>query len=361
MCLEDTLALCHFRHSQMLRNRYVRDLTDVLLRSRQAHVDEQGPDWQFAPVYYRLHKGWASAKEEIPDASEADQTLDTMLTSAILRIWGLTKAVYHFHPAIVQMLLSTPQQGNIPHEALCNLPQWCVYVHIPPGMFTYRPALGFSEVEVGGFYAMLDAQPQGLEFRGELGPDGKLRKVRHLLHMIIDRKKTAPYDVAGELTRMSIPLAGTIQESVEMMAHGQSEVSEDEKRGMQDLLSRLVNPLLYLAARNRDIRGEPRNPDRVRFEPPLKEGRRRSLARRPPVQVWQVAWRAGAALEASERSESGSNPTGATVKPHVRRAHFHHYWCGPGKSRCEVRWVGPVFVNSSVAEDERRTVTSHQA
>jgi len=59
------------------------------------------------------------------------------------------------------------------------------------------------------------------------------------------------------------------------------------------------------------------------------------------------------------RREQGeeSQPTGATVRPHVRRAHFHHYWCGPNKERCEVRWVGPVFVNSKL--EEKRPVTSH--
>jgi len=362
MSLEDTLALCYFRHSQMLRDRYVQQLTEVLLRSRQEHTRSKGPAWQFAPVYHRLHLAWSQAKAEVEKEGLDSQAemLDMMLTSSVLRIWGLTKSVYHFHPSVVQMLLSTPH-GDIPHEALYNLPQWCVYVHIPPGMFTYTPIRGGDEVEVSGFYAMLDAQPKGAEFRKDIGPDGRLEKIGHLLHLVIDRKKAAPYDVAGELVRMSIPLAGTIRESVEMMAYGQDAVTADEREGMIDLLSRLVGPVLYLSARNREISGEPCNPDRVRFEPPQKKGRRRSLARRPPVQVWQVAWRAGAALEPSTRSEAGEAPTGVTVKPHVRRAHFHSYWCGPGRERCEVRWLGPVFVNSSMAEDEHRTVTSHQS
>jgi hypothetical protein len=143
-----------------------------------------------------------------------------------------------------------------------------------------------------------------------------------------------------------------------MMASGQSEISEGEKRGMIDLLSRIVNPLLYLAARNREIKGNPSNPEQVRFDPP--KAKRRSLARKKPVQVWEVAWRVGAALESSEQRAQESQPTGTTVRPHVRRAHFHHYWCGPNKERCEVRWVGPIFVKSRI-EDRGRPVTSHSA
>jgi hypothetical protein len=363
MSLEDTLALCHFRHSQMLRDKYVQQLTELLLLSRERHVHTGGPAWQFAPLYHRLHSAWSGAKKDLAGESPESQgeMLDTMLTSSVLRIWGLTKSVYHFHPSVARMLLSA-SHGDIPHEALYNLPQWCVYVHIPEGMLSYTPARGGAEVDVCGFYAMLDAQPPGAEFRkGTLDAAGKIERVGHLLHLVVDRKRKAPYDVAGELTRMSIPLAGTIRESVEMMAHGQDTVTEDEREGMIDLISRLVGPVLYLSARNREIVGEPRNPDRVRFEPPQKRGRRRSLARRPPVQVWQVAWRTGAALEANEQQAVENVPTGATVKPHVRRAHFHSYWCGPGRERCEVRWLGPVFVNSSLAEDERRTVTSHES
>ena len=35
---------------------------------------------------------------------------------------------------------------------------------------------------------------------------------------------------------------------------------------------------------------------------------------------------------------------GRTVRPHVRRAHWHHYWVGEGRTRLEVRWIEPTFV-----------------
>lgn len=33
-----------------------------------------------------------------------------------------------------------------------------------------------------------------------------------------------------------------------------------------------------------------------------------------------------------------------SVRPHVRRAHWHHYWVGEGHTRLEVRWIEPTLV-----------------
>lgn len=33
-----------------------------------------------------------------------------------------------------------------------------------------------------------------------------------------------------------------------------------------------------------------------------------------------------------------------SVRPHVRRAHWHHYWVGEGRNRLEVRWIEPTLV-----------------
>ena len=32
------------------------------------------------------------------------------------------------------------------------------------------------------------------------------------------------------------------------------------------------------------------------------------------------------------------------VRPHVRRAHWHHYWTGTGRTTLEVRWIEPTLV-----------------
>lgn len=44
---------------------------------------------------------------------------------------------------------------------------------------------------------------------------------------------------------------------------------------------------------------------------------------------------------AESPSHGGSSHS---VRPHVRRAHWHHYWVGEGRTRLEVRWIEPTLV-----------------
>lgn len=38
-----------------------------------------------------------------------------------------------------------------------------------------------------------------------------------------------------------------------------------------------------------------------------------------------------------------------TVEPHIRAAHWHHYWVGEGRTELIVKWLPPTFVNSNGA------------
>ena len=49
--------------------------------------------------------------------------------------------------------------------------------------------------------------------------------------------------------------------------------------------------------------------------------------------------------------------TGRTVRPHLRRAHWHTYWTGArSEPSPEVRWIHPVTVHGDKASAERATV-----
>lgn len=48
---------------------------------------------------------------------------------------------------------------------------------------------------------------------------------------------------------------------------------------------------------------------------------------------------------------SGVHRRGYKMRPHVRRAHWHHYWTGKGRTDLEVRWVEPVFVMSDLGKE----------
>jgi len=45
-------------------------------------------------------------------------------------------------------------------------------------------------------------------------------------------------------------------------------------------------------------------------------------------------------------SGAGHADTGRTVSPHIRRAHWHTYWTGKGRTVPVLRWLHPILVGS---------------
>src|SRR5437588_915906 len=74
-----------------------------------------------------------------------------------------------------------------------------------------------------------------------------------------------------------------------------------------------------------------------------------------------VGYRVGAALRrrtapGSERSSTGS---GGSPAHHIRRAHYHLYWTGPGRQEPRIRWLHPILVGDPRATScRRRSVAS---
>ena len=96
------------------------------------------------------------------------------------------------------------------------------------------------------------------------------------------------------------------------------------------------NIVAYICCRNAEIET---------IYKPRSEGPTR---RRESSATWhEVGFRIGSELRAYERmkSERGPHKSG-TVRPHMRRAHWHHFWTGPrdGERKLVLKWVPPTMV-----------------
>lgn len=126
---------------------------------------------------------------------------------------------------------------------------------------------------------------------------------------------------------------------------------------MIDLLRGALPYVLYLCAEEPDIDGTPRGepePTKTRHGPRWF----------PPEDVaqWNVGVRLGAVLRKAreaEKDEGQAHPHGRP-RPHLRRAHFHHYWTGPRSKptqrRCVLRWVYEALVNARTPDNLVATV-----
>lgn len=105
----------------------------------------------------------------------------------------------------------------------------------------------------------------------------------------------------------------------------------------------VINALLYLCAVNNEIT---ENPDTAKTYRPSVNVRNKYSE----IRKWDVGVRYGNAVrqKKSKVSMKATNVsrTGYSLKPHMRRAHWHHYRVGKGRKDIILKWVEPIFVGS---------------
>lgn len=106
----------------------------------------------------------------------------------------------------------------------------------------------------------------------------------------------------------------------------------------------VANGVAYICSANADI---------VATYKPQKGLKRNNAKRRSQATWHEVGYRIGAELRAYERSMmERKEHQGGTKRPHMRRAHWHHYWTGPrdGERKLVLKWIAPTMVGTGKIE-----------
>ena len=260
----------------------------------------------------------------------------------ILAVWRTSKGIYRIHGGLCPELLKTRMSGAIPFDTLCCLPEWCVYVELPP-------AIPICVQSYTGFFAMLS-----LFNRYDHTPS---------LHVgwVKGRNSALVID--------ELPIIGSLQESVEHMAkvgtvldpdrdpHKFSPLSQQDQQDLENRFNVALQILLYLVATNADIRSS------VGIQTPSQRPMAINVGKAPtsPKQ-WDVGFRLGPALRnhlpVQGLATHGNPPCarqGFSMRPHVRRAHWHHFWTGSTRDQSrrelKLKWLHPILVNVEDPED----------
>lgn len=246
---------------------------------------------------------------------------------AMMAAWRVTQGIYRYDPVLYAALVDTPVTGQIPGDVLHYLPAWCVYIETPD---MTAPLVGGGSTPLHGAWAWLDR-------------DGE--------HDVL----TLGLDTEAHLAIGHVPLVGTLDEALtRVAADWQDSIASGAARGMvpdeyaaaaRSVFGPLLSLLLYLCAPDADYE-RPERPQPKR----TKAGWRLFPADRPTT--WEVGVRLGAALRRAYQAEQTGTATGRTVRPHVRRAHWHTFLAGPRDSARErrVKWLPPLAVNLDDAE-----------
>jgi len=284
------------------------------------------PEWCFLPMAawyaiasYRLQQ----QRLDINQAREVSRL-------AAIGSWRYTQGVYVIDPTLAAALLDTPITGNLPASVLYRLPEWCVYLPTPGRTWGDHPLYGFfahleQDTHTGRteLRIVLDSEPGLIGMPIHLG-DWSVRDA-------VDRAFTEATHQAAAVSVAFAPPATTIARIAEQMTP-------------------LISLLLYLCADQPEV--DPGRQPGISADRPSPTKTKQGWRWFPPVRA--RVWPIGAVIGQAVRDAQAAGGTGGTVRPHVRRAHWHGYWTGPrdGTRTFVYRWLPPMLVASVPMEDE---------
>lgn len=245
-----------------------------------------------------------------------------------LAAWRITQGVYRFDTDLFAALWDTPLEGKLPIDVLYKLPEWCVYIEVPPGQ---------AEPGLLGWYVHLehDAGTGRAELRLVLDTGTKL--VPGIIHLTQDTLDECVGAAIQEVRRNAEKMGLELPLPAELTSL------------LANHLAPMVSVTLYLcslAADISDLRGKRERPENPR---PKKTKKGLRIFPQPPT-TWLVGHRIGASLRLAEPREPGEpgGGTHASPRPHIRRAHWHAYWTGPraGQQKLILKWLPPVAVGA---------------
>lgn len=274
----------------------------------------------------------------------------------VLLTWLATQTVLYFDPDLVEAI-TQPDVAVLPPQALLQMPVWCPYITFPPAT---APDLG-GWAEMTGFFAQLDWDTHGDNepiIRVALPNMPDIVSYGRLLHeryVYLDRPTIRQGAVDATATSFA-GLPHTKAESLHLGPQGMDSpawkeiIGSNENSHRHETLMRArireaewaCALLLYACTTNADIADPHTGP-----VPPAQ------VRAKASPHLWDVGWRIGAQLRSprrhSGRSASASPSGRLATRPHVRRAHWHHYWTGPRTGSPEdrslvLKWLPPTLV-----------------
>ena len=267
-------------------------------------------------------------KHEITDISTLEALLrDVTIPHLTITEWAKCKQIYRFDSEMEHALMDT-EEVSISPTILRRLPYRCFYVEFPPdSIFS-----GSGNLEDNhGFFVKCGETASGdfeiifTRFRNDL---------KYFTGQLLLDHRAQP-DVPLEEKEFII--------NKELDCPAENIASADWKQFAMFSL----NAILYLCAMNNEIS---ECPETVKTYHPGATVKNKFSE----ICKWDVGVRFGAAVRRARvypRSDKSSEDLSckrkhASPRPYMRRAHWHHYRVGKGRTELILKWIEPVFVGS---------------
>jgi hypothetical protein len=306
-------------------------------------------------------------KNGMPLPLENAQNLrDMALIGAIqaVAIWRSAKEIYRFEPEMSRLLSETTldELTDVPSEILLRLPYPCVYIQVPD--------LTVHGTAYDGFFAHFD-----VDFQDFVGQTPRLCMILltkdlltgyapmfHLTSRTIADNIGKAEAYAHEIGARIKARDATEEALIKQLSNAVDKLkNESDYEADTQCLATLLPYVLYLCASNAEITPHPEQSTIMRLPRTVDDIRDKYRE----VRRWDVGVRIAGAVRASADSQPiavrGGGSSGTTKRPHMRRAHWHHYWRGPRDSEREsiLKWIAPTYINLPPLDDDELPAVVH--
>lgn len=324
---------------------------DFFHNLRNKKPDMVWPDWCWVPMAAAVTVVENGNGRSGRNINYQQETEDVQAVDA-LAPWRHSKQIYWIDPDLEKELTEDPSVSDtIPTEVLKRLPYHCVYIKT-------NAVMCYGE-RIDGFFAHLeyDVDTQDSELR--FLPVTKRAEVLQGVSLHIDRPTIRDAFVRfREVAAMRAKELSGIDIS--------SAVPEQSLQEFETICRRLLPLVVYLCADETDLLvAKPAENTEQKTEQKTDRPQTATTVRDryAEIQTWHVGYRIGPAIrkyyEKQEEAAAFGEHTGSHTpkRPHIRRAHWHHFWAGSEGSRhLIVKWVSPIFVNVGRETDLPATI-----
>lgn len=260
---------------------------------------------------------------------------DLMWTSR----WRRCRQVYRIDETVASELPATELDDEIPCEVFKRLPYPIIYVETR----FKTPLLTGETTEVAGFLAYT------VEWN-----DGSTRLAIVMIRPEGGRLYTSiPCDESTTVKSLVDSSAAAFDKNGNRVSQETlADTMKDGYAAAVETMTTIVSSLLYIISAEDD--------KEVIYAPP-KTAKGSKLGKKTnPETVCLLGARMGRAIgetrRYSDRGKASADSTGRTVTPHIRAAHWQHYWTGKRKERTDgrygdnlvIRWIPPINVNDEI-------------
>lgn len=288
------------------------------------HLPDIKPEDTFDALVGRLHSAIQSA---VLDTHRADE--ETTMYFCLGK-WRLFKTAYSIHPEFLAALMDS-EDTPLRAEIFRRLPCSSFYLEC-------------SKDPISGYVVATEAQENG----------DCLIAVTEVSGIDIDANKLCVAQaslwfrdgetVSQALARFLDELKGRNEDLSGYIQNQLNTIPDFASIRYLKPMSTVILAAYYLASENPDIR---------KIKTPKEKRPKDASGKRLNYRRWEVGYREGASIEKMLQQSEPAEPTGKShkvlykMRPHVRRAHWHHYWTGRGRQKLVVKWIAPILVNNT--------------